>query len=434
MVVTAGGVTLIENVDYQVDYSSGIITILNQNIIDAGTNVNVSLESNTLFSMQRKTVLGLNWKYNFSNELNFGGTFMTLSEKPLTSKVDMGSEPLKNTIWGFNIAWKKESQWLTNMLDRLPMISCTAPSMIDFSAEFARLDAGTSSEVQSQASYIDDFESTENGLDLTTASAWVLASLPTGMQYSNLTNDIRTGYNRARLSWYTIDPLFTRRSSSLTPSHIKSDLEQLSNHYVREVYERELYPNKESTYGESSTLSLLNLTYYPNERGPYNLDTDLNFDGKLNAPEKRWGGITRQLSTTDFETSNIQYIEFWMLDPFIYEQAGMGGDLYLNLGEVSEDILKDGKKFFENGLPANGNTYTYEESAFGHVPTTSSLVYAFDNNAGSRGQQDVGLNGLSSENEAQFKVYADYLSAIKGQQERQTQNFSILELQVTLKI
>ena len=414
VVVTAGGVTLIENVDYQVDYSSGIITILNQNIIDAGTNVNVSLESNTLFSMQRKTVLGLNWKYNFSNELNFGGTFMTLSEKPLTSKVDMGSEPLKNTIWGFNIAWKKESQWLTNMLDRLPMISCTAPSMIDFSAEFARLNAGTSSEVQSQASYIDDFESTENGLDLTTASAWVLASLPTGMQYSNLTNDIRTGYNRARLSWYTIDPLFTRRSSSLTPSHIKSDLEQLSNHYVREVYERELYPNKESTYGESSTLSLLNLTYYPDERGPYNLDTDLNFDGKLNAPEKRWGGITRQLSTTDFETSNIQYIEFWMLDPFIYEQAGMGGDLYLNLGEVSEDILKDGKKFFENGLPANGNTYTYEESSFGHVPTTSSLVYAFDNNAGSRGQQDVGLNGLSSENEAQFKVYADYLSAIKG--------------------
>ncbi|MBR2637288.1 MAG: cell surface protein SprA [Bacteroidaceae bacterium] len=414
VVVTAGGVTLIENVDYQVDYSSGIITILNQNIIDAGTNVNVSLESNTLFSMQRKTVLGLNWKYNFSDELNFGGTFMTLREKPLTSKVDMGSEPLNNTIWGLNISWKKESQWLTNMIDRLPIISCTAPSMINFNAEFARLNAGTSSEVQNQASYIDDFESTENGIDLTSASSWVLSSLPTGMQYSNLTNDVRTGYNRARLSWYTIDPLFTRRSSSLTPAHIKSDLEQLSNHYVREVYERELYPNKESTYGESSTLSLLNLTYYPNERGPYNLDPDINFEGKLNAPEKRWGGITRQLGTTDFETANIQYIEFWMLDPFIYEQSGMGGDLYFNLGEVSEDILKDGKKFFENGLPASSNTYEYEETSFGRVPTTSSLVYAFDNNAGSRGQQDVGLNGLNSEQEKQFKPYIDYLESIKG--------------------
>ena len=414
VVVTAGGITLTENVDYQVDYSSGIVTILNQNIIDAGTNVNVSLESNTLFNMQRKTVLGLNWKYDFSNDLNFGGTFMTLREKPLTSKVDMGSEPLNNTIWGANIAWKKESQWLTNMLDRLPLISCTAPSSINLTAEFARLNAGTSSEVQSQASYIDDFESTENGIDLISPSAWVLASLPTGMPYSNLTNDIRTGYDRARLSWYTIDPLFTRRSSSLTPSHIKSDIEQLSNHYVREVYERELYPNKESTYGESSTLSLLNLTYYPNERGPYNLDTDLTFDGKLNSPEKRWAGITRQLNTTDFEAANIQYVEFWMLDPFVYEQTGMGGDLYINLGEVSEDILKDGKKFFENGLPASNNTYQFEETAFGRVPTTSSLVYAFDNNAGSRGQQDVGLNGLSSAEEAESAPYKNYLEAIKG--------------------
>ncbi len=414
VVVTAGGVTLTENVDYQVDYSSGIVTILNQNIIDAGTNVNVSLESNTLFNMQRKTVLGLNWKYDFSDELNFGGTFMTLREKPLTSKVDMGSEPLNNTIWGVNLSWKKESQWLTNMIDRLPLISCTAPSSINLTAEFARLNAGTSSEVQSQASYIDDFESTENGIDLTSPSAWVLASLPTGMPYSNLTNDIRTGYNRARLSWYTIDPLFTRRSSSLTPSHIKSDVEQLSNHYVREVYERELYPNKESTYGESSTLSLLNLTYYPDERGPYNLDPDLTFDGKLPSPEKRWGGITRQLGTTDFEAANIQYVEFWMLDPFIYEQTGMGGDLYINLGEVSEDILKDGKKFFENGLPASSNTYQFEETAFGRVPTTSSLVYAFDNNAGSRGQQDVGLNGLSSAEEAEFTPYKNYLEAIKG--------------------
>ena len=414
VVVTAGGVTLTENVDYQVDYSSGIVTILNQNIIDAGTNVNVSLESNTLFNMQRKTVLGLNWKYDFSNDLNFGGTFMTLREKPLTSKVDRGSEPLNNTVWGVNVSWKKESQWLTNMLDRLPLISCTTPSSINLTAEFARLNAGTSSEIQSQASYIDDFESTENGIDLTSPSAWVLASLPSGMPYSTLTNDIRTGYNRARISWYTIDPLFTRRSSSLTPSHIKSDIEQLSNHYVREVYERELFPNKESVHGESSTLSLLNLTYYPDERGPYNLDPDLTFDGKLNDPEKRWGGITRQLGTTDFETANIQYVEFWMLDPFIYEQAGMGGDLYINLGEVSEDILKDGKKFFENGLPASSNTYSYEETAFGRVPTTSSLVYAFDNNAGSRGQQDVGLDGLNSGDEAQSAPYKNYLESIKG--------------------
>ena len=414
VVVTAGGVTLIENTDYQVDYSTGTITILNQSIIDAGTNVQVSLESNTLFNMQRKTFLGLNWMYDYSENLKFGGTFMSLTEKPMTTKVDMGSEPLRNFLWGFNLSWKKQSQWLTNMIDRLPFISCTEPSSISFSAEFAKLQAGTSGEVQSEASYIDDFESTENGIDIKSASSWMLSSLPSSMPYSNLTNDIRTGYDRAHISWYTIDPLFTRRSSSLTPAHIKSDIEQLSNHYVREVYERELYPNKESTYGESSTLSLFNVTYYPNERGPYNLDTDLDFDGKLNNPAKRWGGITRQLSTTDFEAANIQYLEFWMLDPFIYDQTGMGGELYFNLGEVSEDVLKDGKKFYENGLPATGNNYGSEETAWGRIPTTTSLVYAFDNNAGTREQQDLGYNGLSSEEEANFPAYKDYLSAIQG--------------------
>ncbi|MBR4294598.1 MAG: cell surface protein SprA [Bacteroidaceae bacterium] len=412
--VTAGGVTLIENSDYTVDYAAGIVTIVNQSIIDAGTAVQVSLESNTLFNMQRKTMLGLNWMYDYSEYLKFGGTVLSLTEKPLTSKVDMGSEPLNNLIWGFNLSWKRQSQWLTTFLDRLPMLSCSAPSSINLTAEFAKLEAGTSDEVQSNASYIDDFESTENGIDLDSPSAWVLASIPTGMPNYNLTNNILTGYDRALINWYTIDPLFTRRSSSLTPSHIKSDLQQLSNHYLREVYERELYPNKESTYGESSTLSLMNVTYYPDERGPYNLNPDLTYDGKLTAPETRWGGITRQLTTTDFETANVQYIEFWLLDPFIYDDAGGGGDFYINLGEVSEDILKYGKKFFENGLPASSNNYGYEETVWGRIPLTSSLVYAFDNNAGSRTQQDVGYNGLTGTDEASFPAYANYLEAIRG--------------------
>ena len=412
--VTAGGVTLVENSDYTVDYAAGIITIVNQSIIDAGTAVQVSLESNTLFNMQRKTMLGLNWMYDYSADLKFGGTVMSLTEKPLTSKVDMGSEPLNNLIWGFNLSWKKQTQWLTTLLDRLPLLSCAAPSSINLTAEFAKLEAGTSDEVQSNASYIDDFESTENGIDLDSPSAWVLAAIPTGMPNYGLTNNILTGYNRALINWYTIDPLFTRRSSSLTPSHIKSDLQQLSNHYLREVYQRELYPNKESTYEESSTLSLMNISYYPSERGPYNLDPDLTYDGKLISPEKRWGGITRQLTTTDFETANVQYIEFWLLDPFIYDDADGGGDFYINLGEVSEDVLKDGKKFFENGLPASSNNYGYEETVWGRVPITSSLVYAFDNNAGSRTQQDVGFNGLSSSDEAAFPTYASYLDAIRG--------------------
>ena len=415
--VTAGGVTLTENSDYTVDYTQGEVTIINQSIIDAGTAINVSMESNTAYNMQRKTMMGVNWGYDFTKDFKLGGTLLYLNEKPLTSKVSMGSEPLKNTLWGLNMAWKRESQLLTNILDYIPGLHVTQPSSINFTAEFAQLIAGVSDMVQGSASYIDDFESSERDIPLNTPSAWMLASIPSSMPNASLTNDLRTGMDRALFNWYTIDPLFTRRNSSLTPAHLKSDLEQLSNHYIREVYERELYPNKESTYGESSTLNILNLAYYPNERGPYNLDTDLTSDGKLTNPRRRWGGIMRQLSTTDFETSNIEYIEFWMMDPFIYNPEAEGGDFYINIGEVSEDILKDGKKFYENGMTATVNTtdsINYVETVWGRVPKALSLVYAFDNNSAARDRQDVGLNGLTNDEERSFPSYADWLNAVKG--------------------
>ena len=333
VVVTAGGVTLAEGTDYSVDYSGGEVTILNQSIIDAGTSVNVSLESNTDYAQERKTMFGLNWEYDISKNFQLSGTFQHLSEQPLTNKVNMGSEPLNNTIWGLNINWKKESQWLTNMLDKIPLLHLTQPSSISFSGEFAQLIAGQSHGTQDNASYIDDFENTKNTIDVSTPTSWIISSVPSMFQESNDKNTLRSGFNRSCMAWYTIDPLFTRRSSSLTPGHIKSDLDQLSNHYVREIYVNELFPNRDqSAYnGSTSTLSILNLAYYPNERGPYNFNPDLNYDGTLNNPQQHWGGMMRKLDTNDFETANIEYIEFWMLDPFIYTRregkaSEYGGD------------------------------------------------------------------------------------------------------------
>ena len=415
VIVTAGGTTLIENSDYTVDYSMGTVTIINQSIIDAGTSVNVQLESNTEYSMQRKTMAGLNWKYDFTQNFQMGGTFMHLNEKPLTSKVTMGDEPLVNTMYGLNMNWRHESQAITNIINKLPFVNATQPSSITFKAEMAALQSSVSDKVQGSASYIDDFEAAESGISILQPSAWTLSAVPKGMKGYGKTGQVEAGYNRALLNWFTIDPLFTRRNSPLTPAHIKTDLEQLSNHYVREVYERELYPNKESTSSESTTLQILNLAYYPNERGPYNLNPDLDADGHLPNPQDNWGGIMRRLTTTDFEAANIEYIEFWMLDPFIYNPAASGGDLYLNLGEVSEDVLLDGKKFFENGLPVDGDSAKWASTVWGKVPTGKSLVYAFDNNAAdSRDRQDVGLNGLSSEEERTWPAYASYLSQIRA--------------------
>ena len=416
VVVTAGGVVLTEGSDYSVDYSAGEVTILNQSIIDAGTSVNVSLESDTEYGMQRKTMVGLNWEYDFSKDLQIGGTFQRLSEQSLTSKVNMGDEPLNNILWGLNLNWKHESQWLTDMLDKLPLLHLTKPSYISFTGEFAQLIAGQAGGTQDNASYIDDFENTKNNIDVSDPKSWILSSVPTMFSEHDDKSGLSSGFNRAQMAWYTIDPIFTYRSSSLTPAHIKSDLEQLSNHYVREVYVNELYPNRDqSTYnGATSTLSILNLSYYPTERGPYNFSTHMNTDGTLANPYGKWAGMMRKLDTNDFEAANIEYVEFWLLDPFIYtrDQADAslyGGDLYINLGEVSEDILSDGKKFYESGMPVDG-TSNFTTTQWGKIPVQATQTYAFATTKGAREKQDVGYNGLTDAEEQSFESYADFRS------------------------
>ena len=422
VVVTAGGVTLIEGTDYSVDYNAGEVTILNQSIIDAGTSVNVSLESNTDYGQTRKTMFGVNWEYDFSKNFQMSGTLQHLSEQALTTKVSMGSEPLKNTLWGVNLNWKKESQWLTNVLDKIPFLHLTQPSQISFTSEFAQLLAGEAGGTQDNASYIDDFENTKNGIDVMTPTSWFISSVPS-LNFKEDYNDktgLTSGFHRSRLAWYCIAPLFTRRGSSLTPGHIKSDLKQLSNHYVREVYVKELFPLRQqnSYQGATNTLSVLNLAYYPSEPGPYNFNVeDLQADGTLKNPQLNWGGMMRKLDTNDFEQANIEYIEFWLLDPFLYtrEQPDAneyGGDFYINLGEVSEDILRDGKKFYESGMPVDGSkSFTYTQ--WGKIPTQSTVTYAFATTSGSRALQDVGFNGLTDAEEQEFYKSA-YLDQIQG--------------------
>ena len=418
VVVTAGGVTLVEGVDYSVDYSAGEVTILNQSIIDAGTSVNVSLESQSDYTMERKSMFGVNWQYDFSKDFNISGTFQHLREQSLTSKVAMGSEPVNNTLVGFNISWKKESQWLTDMLNKIPFLHVKQPSQIQFTGEFAKLFSSIASGTQDNASYVDDFENSTYNISLLAPTSWQLSSAPkdllTPSEYNK--SDLQSGYRRGKLAWYFIDNLFTNRSSSLTPAHIRGNVELLSNHYVREVYVSEVYPNRDqSTYnGATNVLQIMNMAYYPKERGPYNFSTNLNSDGTLMTPQKSWGGMMRKLDTTDFEEANIEYVEFWMLDPFIYydrdgTSAQHSGKLHINLGEISEDILLDGKKFYESGMPVSDSEKTID-TQWGKIPMQTTITYAFATSEGSRAKQDVGLDGLTDDEERTW--YNDYLQQL----------------------
>ncbi len=418
VVVTAGGVTLTENVDYTVDYNMGSVTVINSSLLESQTPISVSVESEQYLGYQTKTLLGTHFNYKYSEDLELGATLLRLSEKPYTQKVVYGEEPISNTIWGLDMSYKTGSTVITNLIDNIPLIETKAPSSLTFFGEFAQLLPGQSKAIDDNA-YIDDFESSEIPLDLRSYSAWSLASVPQGQSRlfpeASLNNDLMSGYNRAKLAWYVIDPLFLRNGST-TPDHIKRNPDLQSSHFVREIYENEIFPNRESATGFNTTITVLNLAYYPEEKGPYNYDTEpsaysggMNSRGFLNDPASRWGGIMREILTTDFETSNIQYIEFWLMDPFVENTDHSGGDFYIDLGDISEDVLKDSRKSFENGLPTNEEIINVDTTSWGRVPSVQSVVDAFDNDSEARLYQDVGFDGFMNSDEQTF--FVDYLQS-----------------------
>ena len=431
--VTAGSQKLVENQDYTVDYMLGRVTIINEGILNSGVPIKISLENNSMFGIQNKTLIGLHADYEINKDFMLGATMLRLTERPYTQKINNGDEPISNTIWGIDGNYQTEAPWLTKAVDWLPLIETKAKSRLIATAEFAHLIPGHHSAVGEEGvSYIDDFESSRTAIDIKNMGAWKLASIPEKQldifDNSNLNDSLIIGFKRAKLAWYTIDPLFFR-NTSITPPNINanvtlpdgSTIGQQSYHYSREVLETEVFPNKDPNIGSQITnLSLLDIAYYPEDRGPYNYTINgINSNGKLKNPSENWAGMMRTLTTTDFQTSNIEFIEFWMMDPFNSEDGNenhSGGDMYLHLGNISEDVLKDGYKSFENGLPTSAAVEDVDTTAWGRVPTNFSIVEAFDNDPTSRLFQDVGLDGLRNSDEKLFfeQTYIQELETAYG--------------------
>ena len=423
--VTAGGMPLIENVDYTVDYTMGTVRIINESILSSGTPISVSSENNS-FSMTTKRMLGLHLNYEIEPDFNIGATVMNLHEKPLTQKNNFGDEPTSNTIWGVDLNWRGEVPLVTKLIDMLPGIDTKAPSNLTLTAEFAHFIPGMSQTGMSEGSvsYVDDFEGAESSINLTTVNSWFLASTPQDWQRPMAMfpetapgSGLAYGFNRAKLAWYRISNDFY--NSGTRPSNITAD--DLSQPYARRIYEQEVFPNKDRVAGQPTYVYELNLAYYPEEKGPYNYDVaptafsaGITDSGTLVDPKSRWGGIMRKLDYTDFETQNIETIEFWLMDPFIENPNHTGGKLYINLGDVSEDILRDGRKAFENGLPTSALVVNVDTTIWGRVPTTQPIVNAFDNDAQSRMYQDIGYDGLGSTHGLtdEQAFFSDYLEAI----------------------
>ncbi|RPD38878.1 cell surface protein SprA [Chitinophaga barathri] len=430
--VTAGGQQLREDVDFIIDYNLGRIKIINGGVLSSGVPINVQFENNALFGQQVRNYMGTRLDYYVNDKLNLGGTVVRMSERPYYQKVNYGDDPINNTVVGLDANYISEWRGLSRMLDKLPNYQTQQPATINFTGEVARLFPGHSKLVNEPGSkqgqvMIDDFEGARNGYDLKfPATAWSLASTPRDATDANgnilfpeaaFNDTLAYGKNRALLAWYIIEPTLQIPKSPNLPPGV-TDASQ-SDPRTRLIYQRDVFPNRSTDFGQSQ-LSTLDLAYYPEEKGPYNFEATagaLTPQGRLRNPTTRWGGIMRAIDNSDFETANIEFIEFWIPDPFFNNPGSSGGSLYFNLGNVSEDVLKDSRKSFENGLPdPNTDLNKVDSSNWGRVPKfQQQITQAFDNDPAIRRYQDVGFDGLENSDEQHFRArYLQDLAAVFG--------------------
>lgn len=424
--VYAGGTPLREGTDYVVDYTFGKVTILNDGVLSSGKDISVTYEQQDMFSFQTRSLLGSRFDYSVNEDFNIGATALYYNERPLISRNLIGTEPARNFQYGVDLNYKKDSRILTKVVDALPFIQTKETSSITVSTEFAQLLPGTSNIVQGTGtSFIDDFENTATPYNLQTVSSWKLASIPKDIAFDPSPgfrpDDISAGFKRAKLAWYQIDNIWFRQGGRGKPEYLSTDIVD-GNHYTRQVKPQEIFPGRDVQIGNFPE-PIFDLAYYPSERGPYNYNVNLNADGTLKNPKLNWAGITTAIKNeVDFDKSNIEYLEFWMMDPFTDEvndgknppkKNTTGGKLVFHLGSISEDATRDGKHGFENGLPKEGdlNASGVTQTSWGYVTTQQYLNSAFENTTGSRPNQDVGMDGIGNEKEAQ-KFNSDFLGPV----------------------
>ena len=193
---------------------------------------------------------------------------MNLSERSISQKANYGVEPVNNTMIGFNGTYSSKVPFLTRLVNKLPNINSDAESNISFKTEFAYLHSGTpkNSGFDNVATvYVDDFEGSQTNIDFKDTSSWNLSSTPSGIEDSDLIDDLRTGFNRAKLAWYNIDPIFYTRQR---PSEI--DDTELSKNETRRIFIEEIFPQQDIIEGQSRIQNTFDLSFFPTEKGPYN--------------------------------------------------------------------------------------------------------------------------------------------------------------------
>ena len=436
--VYAGSTLLNEGVDYQVFYDQAKVVILNPAYLNSANELRVAFEKNALVQVQPRKLVGARFDYAANKDVIVGATAMHILENqaPGINRVNIGDEPANNTILGADLSLRKDSRVLTKLVDRLPFLATKEVSTVAFTGEVAKLIAGQAQlgRGENGVSYLDDFENARTPYTLgglAAIPAWRLAATPAPIANSGL-DGLANGYRRAKLAWYTVDQSYYTNGPNVPAGILASTL---NNNYTRGVPRNEVFPGKDLGATGNGYEYTFDMAYYPEERGPYNYTPNLQGDGRHFTPAaglglNKYAGISRGITfDTDFDNSNVEYLEFWLMDPFTTGATGAaaainsdpsntnplrpaplqdsdikGGDLILNLGNISEDVLRDqGQHEFENGLPAPGDPPgSTVPTVWGNVTTQQFLLDAFSAAPGARASQDIGLDGLADADEKVF--------------------------------
>jgi cell surface protein SprA len=410
--VTAGGRPLIEGQDYEIDYGAGRLRIINQSILSLGTPINISFEDNSAFNLQQKRMLGMRAEYTFNKKSSLGLTYLKVFEIPYTFKVNIQDDPIKNRMLGLDYNLDQDVPWLTKWADKLPFYSTSQKSKINLTSEVAVLLPGHAKGINTSfdktgIANLDDFEGAVNTFNLGgfATNQWVLASTPENLVTGEgkLNNDINVNVNRAKFNWYSLD--FGLNRSALDNN----------DPFTAQISQTQFFPNRNTQPGQNIQFTF-DLSFYPQERGPYNFDTRSGIAGisrgftvdpntqkiVLNNPETRWGGIMRYFPNADFEAANYESIEFWIMNPFEQMRGSNHdpneeGEIVFNLGNISEDIMKDNFLFFENAISTSQRRVPELETPFGRATVSIPLVNGFDLQEGKL--QDLGFDGISDNDE-----------------------------------
>lgn len=423
--VYANGVELQEDIDYQVDYTFGSITILNDRYTATGQDIRIEYEDQAFTSIEQKTFTGFRAEYELSNDIRIGGTFFRFSERPLDDKIRLGEEPISNSVIGFDANARVDTPFITRALDWMPMLQTREASEFTFSGEFAQLRPGISEtravsravrndelfpDEEQGLSFIDDFEGSNIKINLLNANRWFLAAAPSavpgydpdrgffeeddfpGQPVASQDSRLDRSDLRSKFTWYSI------------PRNISTILDDVVfTPESEQVRVTDVFPGRETQNPQEEIITTLDVFYDPTTRGQYNYNMDLKQLLEEQA-DRTWGGMTYVLPSgqEDFTQNSIEFLEFWVQPILPGGQLPSGaslvdydGQIYIDIGLITEDVIPNSKLNSEDGLALNPESLVVDNSnnprsAIPANPPPPEGQFSNTN----RELEDVGLDGL----------------------------------------